>query len=320
MAEKIERPLRIIFMGTPEFAASNLKALLAGPDQIVAVVTQPDKPKGRGKKLTPPLVKVLAEKEKIPVLQPTKIRTDDFRNELAAYRPDLIVVIAYGRILPKSLLDLPPLGCINLHGSILPKHRGAAPIQWSVIAGDKEVGVTVIQMDEGMDTGDMLLQSTITPAADETAGSLFQKLAKLGSQTLLEAIAGLKNGIIEPKPQDHSMATEAPMLKKEDGLVDWNRPAIEIECLIRGLDPWPNAYSFINGKRIKFFAPEVYHQDSNLPPGTVVRSAKDGLLVAAASNCVLIKEVQLEGKKRMPVAALINGFPIEAGTVLQSNN
>lgn len=315
----IERPLRIIFMGTPDFAASNLQALLAGPDNIVAVVTQPDKPKGRGKKLSPPPVKVLAEEENIPVLQPTKIRTDEFRDELAAYQPDLIVVVAYGRILPKSLLELPPLGCINLHGSILPRHRGAAPIQWAVIAGDKEVGVTVIQMDEGMDTGDILLKSTIQSAPGETAGTLFKRLAKLGTTALLDAIKGLKTGTIEPETQDHSQATEAPMLKKDDGLVDWNKTADEIECLIRGLDPWPNAFSFINGKRIKFFVPEVYHQDSGLLPGTVVRATKDGLLVAAATNCVLIKEVQLEGKKRMPVEALINGFPIEPGTVLQGN-
>lgn len=315
-----EKPLRIIFMGTPDFAASNLGALLEGPDEVVAVVTQPDKPKGRGKKLTPPPVKLMAEKADIPVLQPTKIRTEEFRDQLAAYQPDLIVVIAYGRILPKSLLELPPLGCINLHGSILPRHRGAAPIQWAVIAGDDEVGVTIIQMDEGMDTGDMLLKSTISPAADETAGSLFAKLATLGTSTLLEAIDGLRNGTITAEPQDHSQATEAPMLKKDDGLVDWSRPAREIECLIRGLDPWPNAFSFLNGKRIKFFAPEVFHQQSDQPPGTIIRAGKDGLLVAASENCLLIKEVQLEGKKRMPVEALINGFPIEPGTPLQGKD
>ncbi len=315
-----EKCLRIIFMGTPDFAASNLEALLEGPDKIVAVVTQPDKPKGRGKKLTPPPVKLLAKKVDIPVLQPTKIKTEEFHDQLAAYKPDLIVVIAYGRILPKALLDLPSLGCINLHGSILPRHRGAAPIQWAVISGDKEVGVTIIQMNEGMDTGDMLLKSTITPSADETAGSLFTKLAKLGTPALLDAIAGLKNKTISPEPQDHNQATEAPMLKKDDGLVDWNRPANEIECLIRGLDPWPNAFSFLNGKRIKFFAPEVFHQTSDQNPGTIIRAGKDGLLVAASENCVLIKEVQLEGKKRMPVEALINGFPIESGTLLQGKD
>lgn len=312
-----ENGLRIIFMGTPDFAASNLEALLNGPDEIVAVITQPDKPKGRGKKLTPPPVKIAAEKAGVPVLQPTKIRTEEFRDQLATYQPDLMVVIAYGRILPKSLLDLPPLGCINLHGSILPRHRGAAPIQWAVIAGDKKVGVTIIQMDEGMDTGDMLLKSTITPSEEETAGSLFIKLASLGSSALLEAINGLKNGTLTPEPQEHSQATEAPMLKKDDGLVNWSKPANEIECLIRGLDPWPNAFSFLNGKRIKFFAPEVFHQESDQPPGTIIRAGKDGLLVAASENCVLIKEVQLEGKKRMPVEALLNGFSIKPGTLLQ---
>ncbi|OEU79842.1 MAG: methionyl-tRNA formyltransferase, partial [Desulfobulbaceae bacterium C00003063] len=196
-------PLRIIFMGTPDFGLPSLQALADGPDDVVAVVTQPDRRKGRGKKLTPPPVKVLAEALDIPVLQPTKIRTEEFRNGLLSYQPDLIVVTAYGRILPPSLLDLTPMGCINVHGSLLPLHRGAAPIQWSVIKGDKEVGVTIIRMDEGMDTGDMLLQANITSAPDETAGTLFDKMAQLGSETLLRAIKGLKDGTIAAAQQDH---------------------------------------------------------------------------------------------------------------------
>ena len=315
--EKINTPLRIIFMGTPDFAAMNLEALLAGPDEIVAVVSQPDRPKGRGKKLAPPAVKVVAEREGIPVLQPTKIRTDEFRDTLASYQPDLIVVIAYGRILPATLLELPQLGCINVHGSLLPQHRGAAPIQWAVINGDRQAGVTVIQMDAGMDTGDILLKSSITPSPDETAGTLFDKLAKLGTSTLLEAVDGLKNRALTPEPQDHSLATEAPMLQKNDGLIDWSKPAVEIECLIRGLDPWPNAFCFLGEKRLRLFSPEVFYQSSKEPAGSVLRATKEGLLIATGKNCLLIKEIQPEGKKRMPVEAFVCGHPIPPGTLLQ---
>ena len=308
-----KRPLRIIFMGTPDFAAATLKALIDGPDEIVAVVTQPDRAKGRGKKLTPPPTKVLAEAVGIPVLQPTKIKTENFRNGLLTYQPDLIVVTAYGRILPKSLLDLSPLGCINVHGSLLPKYRGAAPIQWAVINGEKETGVTIIQMDAGMDTGDMLLSAKITTAPDETAGSLFDKLAVLGSATLLTAIKGLQEGTIIPVPQDHDLATVAPMLKKDDGLIDWHKDAKEIECLIRGLDPWPTAFCFLDGKRLRLFRPEVLHQDSDAPPGTVLQADKRGILVACGKNTLLTKEIQPEGKKRMTVESFLCGHPIAHG-------
>lgn len=313
-------PLRIIFMGTPDFAATNLDALLSGPDHVIAVVTQPDKPKGRGKKLSPPPVKVVAEQAGLPVLQPTKIRTDEFRDQLASYQPDLIVVIAYGRILPKPLLDLPPLGCINVHGSLLPRNRGAAPIQWAIINGDSEVGVTIIQMDEGMDTGDMLHKATIIAAPDETAGSLFDKLASLGVTALLETIEGIKNKTLVPQPQDHNLATEAPMLNKEDGLVDWRKAAATIECLIRGLDPWPNAFCFLDGKRLRLFCPEVVHQKSEQPAGTILRASREGLLIVTGENCLLVKEVQLEGKKRMSVEALLCGYTIVPGMVLEGKN
>lgn len=312
----VQRPLRIIFMGTPDFAAATLKALIDGPDEVVAVVTQPDRAKGRGKKLTPPPTKILAEAAGIPVLQPTKIKTEDFRNGLLSYQPDLMVVTAYGRILPKALLELPPLGCINVHGSLLPKYRGAAPIQWAVINGEAETGVTIIQMDAGMDTGDMLLRVKIAISLDETAGSLFDKLADLGSATLLTAIQGLQEGTIIPIPQDHSLATVAPMLKKDDGLIDWHKDAQEIERLIRGLDPWPSAFCFLNGKRLRLFKPEVLHQDSNQPPGTVLQADKRGVLVACGRNTLLTKEIQPAGKKRMAVESFLCGQPIAAGTLL----
>lgn len=303
-------------MGTPDFAAKTLEALIEGPDEVVAVVTQPDRVKGRGKKMTPPPTKIIAEKADIPVLQPTKIKTEEFRNGLLSYQPDLIVVTAYGRILPKSLLELAPMGCINVHGSLLPKYRGAAPIQWSVIKGEKEVGVTIIQMDEGMDTGDMLLTAKITPAKDETAGSLFAKLASLGSETLLKAIQGLKEGSIISIEQDHSQATEAPMLKKDDGLIDWSKDATEIESLIRGLDPWPSAFCFFEEKRMRLFSPEVVYQDSDASPGTVIQADKRGLLIACGSNCLLIQEIQPQGKKRMDLEAYLCGSTIPVGTNL----
>ncbi len=311
-----KRPLRIIFMGTPDFAAATLQALIDGPDEVVAVVTQPDRAKGRGKKLAAPPAKVLAETVGIPVLQPTKIKTEDFRNGLLTYQPDLIVVTAYGRILPKSLLELPPLGCINVHGSLLPKYRGAAPIQWAVINGEKETGITILQMNEGMDTGDILLKAKMNTTPDETAGSLFDKLAVLGSATLLTAIKGLQEGSIVPVPQDHNLATVAPMLTKDDGLIDWLKAAEEIECLIRGLDPWPTAFCFLDGKRLRLFSPEVLHQDSEMQPGSVLQADKRGILVSCGENTLLIKEIQPEGKKRMTVESFLCGHPIAIGTLL----
>ena len=307
-------PLRIIFMGTPDFAAANLSALLTGPDQVVAVVSQPDRAKGRGKKVSPPPTKVLAEAAGIPVLQPAKIKTEEFRNGLLSYQPDLIVVAAYGRILPPSLLELAPMGCINVHGSLLPRYRGAAPIQWAIIKGETEVGVTIIQMDQGMDTGDMLLKAKIAVDPEETAGSLMVKLATLGGHTLLQAIKGLKEGTITPVPQDHSQATMAPMLKKDDGLIDWSRSAKEIECLIRGLDPWPSAFCFLLENRLRLFSPEVVYMESTAQPGTVLYADRRGMLIACGRNALQIHELQPEGKKRMSVESFCCGHPIAPGT------
>lgn len=310
------QPLRIIFMGTPDFAAATLQALIDGPDDVIAVVTQPDRAKGRGKKLTPPPTKVIAEEAGIPVLQPTKIKTEEFRNGLLTYQPDLFVVAAYGRILPPSILELAPLGCINVHGSLLPKYRGAAPIQWAVINRDKEVGVTIIQMNEGMDTGDILLKRSIEAAEDETAGSLFVKLAQLGSETLLKAVKGLKDGTVIPIPQNHEEATSAPMFTKDDGCINWQKDAGELEGLIRGLDPWPTAFCFLDGKRLRLFSPEVVHKDSDHEPGVVIQADKRGILVACGTNCLLVREIQPEGKKRMSVEAFLCGCDLQPGTEL----
>ncbi len=308
-------PLRIIFMGTPDFAAINLEALLTGPDQVVAVISQPDRAKGRGKKVSPTPTKIVAENAGIPVLQPVKIRTEEFRNGLLSYQPDLIVVAAYGRILPPGLLELAPLGCINVHGSLLPGYRGAAPIQWALIKGETEVGVTIIQMDQGMDTGDMLLKARIPADPRETAGTLMAKLATLGGQTLLQAIRGLKEGSVTPVPQDHSQATMAPMLKKDDGFIDWRKSAKEIECLIRGLDPWPSAFCFLEHNRLRLFSPEVVYMESKAKPGTILQADRRGMLIACGKNALRIHELQPEGKKRMPVESFCCGHPLAPGTL-----
>ena len=304
---------RIIFMGTPDFSVPALQGLIDGPDQVVAVVTQPDRPKGRGKKLTPPPVKVLAESVAIPVLQPTKIKTTEFADELRAFHPDLIIVAAYGRILPSSILDLPPLGCINIHGSLLPRHRGAAPIQWAILAGDKEAGVTIMEMDVGMDTGAMLLPASIPVSLSETAGGLFTKLSQLGGTTLLKALDLLRQGKLLPVEQDHSLATEAPPLRKEHGAIDWDKSAWEIHCLIRGMDPWPTAYSFLDGKRFRFFAPELTAVPCTQAPGSIVKADRNGLLLATGEGTILVREIQPEGKKRMSVEAYLCGQTLEPG-------
>lgn len=311
-------PLRIIFMGTPDFAVPTLEALLNGPDRVIAVVSQPDRPKGRGRKLVAPPVKELARQHKIPVLQPTKIKTDDFLEELKSYRPDLLIVAAYGRILPAQLLTLAPHGCINVHGSLLPRHRGAAPIQWAVIKGDEEVGVTIMQMDVGMDTGAILLKRSIIPAPDETAGSLFSKIATLGSEALMDTLEMLGSGCLTPAKQDDSLATDAPMLSKMDGLVDWSKSAEDIDRLIRGLDPWPTAFCTVNGRKLQLYKPEVVFFSNNHPPGTLLRADREGLLVSTSKGCLLIKQVKPEGKKRMSVESFLNGYQLEAGISLAS--
>lgn len=309
----MNRSLRIIFMGTPDFAVPTLQALIDSPDEVVTVICQPDRKKGRGKKLTPPPVKVLAEDAGIPVLQPTAIRTDDFLETIRSLQPDLIVVTAYGRILPGSLLNLPPLGTINVHGSLLPRYRGAAPIQWAVLNGESETGVTIMQMDEGMDTGDILLPVTLPITDEDTSGSLFDKLSKVGGKALVKAIGLLKEGKLLPVKQDDSLATEAPMLNKEMGHLDWSRDAAELHCLIRGLDPWPSAYGFLAGKRFRFFRPQVVAGPVQEAPGMLCRADKEGVLVATGRDYLLIREIQPEGKKRMTVQSCLCGMQLPVG-------
>ncbi len=304
---------RIVFMGTPDFALPTFRALLTSRHEIVCVVTQPDRPKGRGKKLAPPPIKVAASQAGIPVLQPAKITTDDFHAALTAFSADLFVVVAYGKILPPAILAIPSLGCLNVHGSLLPKYRGAAPIQWTIINGEKRAGVTIMKMDKGMDTGDILLTAACDIPDEETGGSLFAKLSELGASTLLTALIRLKEGALIPVPQNHAEATFAPPLTKEMGCVSWEKPAEELDCLIRGLDPWPCSYTFLKGKRMRLFSPQVVYQKREEEPGTIVLADANGLHVATGRYVLKIGEIQPEGKRRMAVESFLRGHAITAG-------
>jgi methionyl-tRNA formyltransferase len=310
----INRINRIIFMGTPDFAVPSLQALLDHKENVVAVVTQPDRPKGRGRKVVPPPVKLLAEQSGIAVLQPTKIKTDEYLAAIREFDPDIIVVAAYGRILPGPLLRLPPLGTINVHGSLLPAYRGAAPIQRAILNGEKETGITIMQMDEGMDTGDMLLQASLPIRADDTSTTLAARMAALGGRLLIEALELLRRNELPPVKQDHHLATAAPPLTKEEGEIDWTRSATEISCRIRGLDPWPLAHTWHEGQWLRLFKPEVISGEPMEPPGTLCRIDRDGMMIATGHDYLLVREVQREGGNRMSVQAFLQGRPLKIGT------
>jgi methionyl-tRNA formyltransferase len=312
---------RIVFMGTPAFAVPSLKALLDRGENVVCVVTQPDRPKGRGRKIMMPPVKELALKASIPVLQPESIRGDKFLAELRQYHPDIIGLTAYGNILPENIINLPPLGTINVHGSLLPKYRGAAPIQWALINGETETGITIMQMDKGVDTGDILLQEKLPIGPEDTAGSLSGKLAELGGKALGAALALLRLDRLNPTQQNNNLASLAPLLNKEDGLVNWLHSAVQISCQIRGLDPWPTTYTTLSGKRLRLFSPEVADKSLCLgcsisEPGIICTANRDGLLITTGDGCLLIKEIQAEGSRRMSVDAFLSGHTIQSGTLL----
>jgi len=306
--------MRIVFMGTPEFAVPSLKALVESGDEVVALVAQPDKPKGRGLKPSPPPTKVIAEEYGVPVLQPPGIRTEAFLLELAALNPDLICVAAYGKILPKAVLVLPRFGCLNVHASLLPKYRGAAPVNWAIARGEAVTGITIMQMDKGMDTGDILLTREIPIDYDDTGVTLTEKLSLAGAELLLLAIAGLKKGYLRPLKQDEAAATYAPMLKKEDGRVDWSKPAGEIRNQIRGMLPWPGAYTFSNGKMLKIYKAEVSEGEGE--PGEVLAAGQGILRVMTGEGALDIFELQMEGGKRLDAKAFLSGRKIEPGAVL----
>ena len=296
--------MRIVFAGTPEFAAEHLKALLDGPDEVVAVYTQPDRPAGRGQKLMPSPVKQLALAHDIPVLQPPTLRAVEAQAELAALQPDLMVVVAYGLILPQAVLDIPRLGCINSHASLLPRWRGAAPIQRAVQAGDAESGVTVMRMEAGLDTGPMLLKVTTPIGAEDTGGTLHDRLAQMGPGAVLQAIAGLAAGTLEGEAQDDVLATYAHKLNKDEARLDWQRPAQELERLVRAFNPWPVCHSTLDGAAVKVLAARVVNEQG--VPGTILSASKDGLVVACGEQALALTRLQLPGGKALGFGDLFN--------------
>ena len=306
--------MNIIFMGTPDFAVPSLKALIDSKYNVVAVVCQPDRPSGRGRKLTSPPVKILAEAESIPVLQPEKIRTDEFFDEIKFHNPDLICVTAYGKIIPPNILELPKYGCINVHASLLPKYRGAAPINWAIINGEKTTGITTMFMDEGMDTGDILLKEEIEIGEDDTSIELSEKLSAIGALLLIETIEKGQNDEIRPLKQNDSEATYAPIIKKEVGKIDWNKSAEAIRDLVRGTQPWPGAFTSYNGKNFKIFRASINSISGN--PGKVLVSDGGKLVIGTGQNSLDISELQIEGGKRLKVTDFLRGNNLETGTTL----
>lgn len=306
-------PWRIVFMGTPETAVFTLERLIDGPDDVVGVVTQPDRPSGRGQRSVPSPVRQIAEKRGIPVVTPEKIRDPGVMETLRNWNPELIAVVAYGRILPATILDLAPHGCVNVHYSLLPKYRGAAPAAWTIINGEKTSGVTTMRLVQKMDAGPIFLQEEVTLAADETTASLQTKLTPVGSRLLLETIQRLKEGSLTPQPQDEAGVTFAPMIKKEDGLVDWSQPAASLERRVRGFHPWPSAYTHWQGKLLKIHRATVVTKDVLGHPGEVVRADDNGFWVATGSGVLSLEEVQLENKKRLPGIDFIRGARVAEG-------
>ena len=306
----VARPLRVIFLGTPAFAVPSLEGVVASGAELVAVVCQPDRPKGRGLELQAPPTKLWAEARGIPVHQPEKVRQGRLRALLEPYRPDLLVVTAYGRILPKEVLDLPPLGALNGHASVLPKYRGAAPIQWAVARGETVTGVTVMQMDEGLDTGDIRLVRTLAIAPEETAAELHDRLAVLAGDALREAIERLSRDELPRMPQEHAQSTLAPLLSKEDAELDWTRPARELACRVRGFTPWPGAVLRLSGKPLKVHVARAVAGEGE--PGRVV-AVGDVLRLATADGLLELVEVQPEGKRRMAVRDFLAGYRMAIG-------
>ncbi|MEC8232024.1 MAG: methionyl-tRNA formyltransferase [Pseudomonadota bacterium] len=297
-------PLKVIFAGTPDFAAQHLAALLDSKHDVVAVYTQPDRPAGRGKKLTASPVKVLGEEHNIPVYQPASLKQDAAQQELAAIDADIMVVVAYGLLLPTAVLNAPKLGCINVHGSILPKWRGAAPIQRAIWAGDSETGVTIMQMDEGLDTGDMLHIATLPIESSDTSATLYDKLAALGPQALVDVLDNFDS--YSPEKQDDALATYAKKLSKEEALIDWHDDAAQIERNIRAFNPWPVAWMNVDEHNVKVWSGDVVELDKAVSPGTIVSANKEGITIATGKGALRITSLQIPGKKALPAADVIN--------------
>jgi len=306
--------LRTVFMGTPVFACDTLAGLIAAGLNLVGVYTQPDRPKGRGQKLTPSPVKELAVAHGLPVFQPERLRRPEAVEQLQTLKPDLIVVVAYGQILPQSVLDIPRFGCINVHASLLPKYRGAAPINQAIVDGEGETGITTMLMDAGLDTGAMLVKRALSIGDNETAGQLHDRLARLGRETMEETLRQLLAGELQPQPQDGAQSTYAPLMKKEDGCIDWTLPATAIHNRVRGLDPWPGAYTFLAGELLKVASTCVVAGHGE--PGTVLAASADGVTVACGQGALRIGALQLPGKRRLPASDFLRGQPLPAGTRL----
>ncbi|GAA0707914.1 methionyl-tRNA formyltransferase [Paraclostridium ghonii] len=310
--------MKIVFMGTPEFAVPCLQKIIDEGHEVVSVVTQPDKPKGRGKKLAMPPVKELALKYDIPVYQPLKAREESFVETLKEINPELIVVVAFGQILPKSILDIPKYGCVNVHASLLPRYRGAAPLNWVIINGEEKTGVTTMYMDEGLDTGDMILKSEI-PLDDEiTAGELHDKMMIDGAQVLKETIDLISKGQASREKQNNEDTCYSPIMNKSLGNIDWNKSAKDIHNLIRGINPWPSAYTTYEAQTMKIWKTKVINKNSDKKPGTILSVDKEGIEVSTGEGSIQIKEIQMSGKKRMEVHEYIKGNNINTDVILGS--
>ena len=310
--------MKVIFMGTPDFSVGTLEALIEEGHEVVLAVTQPDKPKGRGGKMQYPPVKEVALEHDIPVFQPKKIRDPQSIEELRKYEADVMVVIAFGQILPKEILKMTPYGCINVHASLLPKYRGAAPIQWAVINGERVSGVTTMQMDEGLDTGDMIMKTEVVLDEKETGGSLHDKLALEGAKLCVHTLKALEEKTAVWEKQEDSPTEYARMLDKKLGDIDWTKDAASIERLIRGLNPWPSAYTKWNSKIMKIWEADVLEGQTDQMPGTIVKVEKDGFCVQTGTGLIKVLSLQIPGKKRMDAGAFLRGYPMEEGTVLSS--
>lgn len=315
--------MKVVFMGTPDFAVDALQAIIEAGHEVTAVVTQPDKPKGRGKEMQATPVKNCALEHHIPVFQPVKVKEPEAVETLRSYEADIFVVVAFGQILSEEILQMPKYGCVNIHASLLPKYRGAGPIQWAIIDGEKETGITIQQMDKGVDTGDILFQSVVPIDAKETGESLFEKLAKAGAALIVEALPKIEAGEVTPRKQDESQASHAKMLQKSMSRIDWNRKAAELDCLIRGMISWPGASSGYHGKTLKIWQQEPVAKDqlpaealAGAEPGTVIAVEKDAIYVQTGEGALKLTEVQLEGKKRMAVKDFLLGYPVQPGEML----
>jgi len=305
--------LKILFLGTSEFACPSLEALLSSSHETLGIITQPDRPKGRGRKLVPSPVKKIALNRKLPLFQPERIGDLSFLKVLESLSPDLMIVAAYGQILPPSVLSIPSRGCVNVHASLLPKYRGAAPIARALLCGETRTGVTTMLMDVGMDTGPILLSEETEIHEEDTAGTLQDRLSQMGARLLLRTIEGLETGSLSPRPQDNSVATYAPRLNKEEARIDWNTTARQLFNLLRAFDPWPGAFTFWEGRTFKLFRPRWEEEQTKEAPGTVVRASAEGLRIAASPGYLLVREVQLESRPRMAVAEFLKGYPFRPG-------